>query len=45
MARLELRTMFEEIIPRLKNPKLIGEPKYVRSFFVNAIKEMNISFG
>jgi cholest-4-en-3-one 26-monooxygenase len=45
MARLELKTMFEEIIPRLKNPQLIGEPKYVRSFFVNAIKEMNISFG
>jgi cytochrome P450 len=44
LARLELNVMFEEIIPRLRNPKFEGEPKYVRSFFVNAMKEMNITF-
>ncbi|MEH6585066.1 MAG: cytochrome P450 [Halioglobus sp.] len=44
LARLELNVMFEEIIPRLRNPKFKGDPKYVRSFFVNAMKEMNITF-
>jgi len=44
LARLELRIMFEEIIPRLRNPKFRDQPKFVRSFFVNAMKEMNISF-
>ncbi len=44
LARLELNIMFEEIIPRLRNPKFKGEPQYVRSFFVNAMKEMNITF-
>lgn len=44
LARLELRVMFEEIIPRLHNPRLKGEPKFVRSFFVNAMKEMHITF-
>ena len=44
LARLELNVMFEEIIPRLRNPKFKDEPKYVRSFFVNAMKEMNITF-
>ena len=44
LARLELNVMFEEIIPRLRNPKFKEEPKYVRSFFVNAMKEMNITF-
>jgi len=44
LARLELNIMFEEIIPRLRNPRLNGEPKFVRSFFVNAMKELNISF-
>ena len=44
LARLELRIMFEEIIPRLRHPRLKDEPKFVRSFFVNAIKEMNITF-
>ena len=44
LARLELRIMFEEIIPRLRNPQCTDAPKFVRSFFVNAMKEMNISF-
>jgi len=44
LARLELNIMFEEIIPRLRNPRLSGEPKFVRSFFVNAMKEMRITF-
>ncbi|KZX57004.1 cytochrome [Halioglobus sp. HI00S01] len=44
LARLELNVMFEEIIPRLRNPKFAEEPQFVRSFFVNAMKEMRISF-
>lgn len=44
LARLELNVMFDEIIPRLRNPKFKDEPKFVRSFFVNAMKQMNISF-
>ena len=44
LARLELNVMFEEIIPRLRNPKFKDEPQYVRSFFVNAMKSMNITF-
>ncbi len=44
LARLELNIMMEEIIPRLRNPKFKDDPRYVRSFFVNAMKEMNITF-
>jgi cytochrome P450 len=44
LARLELRLMMEEIIPRLRNPKFVEDVKYVRSYFVNGIKEMNITF-
>jgi cytochrome P450 len=44
LARLELNIMFEEIIPRLRNPKFAAEPQFVRSFFVNALKEMRITF-
>ena len=44
LARLELKTMMEEIIPRLRNPKFKDDPQFVRSFFVNAMKEMNIIF-
>ncbi len=44
LARLELNIMMEEIIPRLRHPQFSGPPKYVRSFFVNAMKEMKITF-
>ena len=36
--------MFEEIIPRLRQPQFAAEPLFVRSFFVNAMKAMQIRF-
>jgi cytochrome P450 len=44
LARLELKVIFEELLPRLRNPRFKGEPRFVRSYFVNSIKEMNITF-
>ncbi|WP_369409789.1 cytochrome P450 [Zhongshania aquimaris] len=44
LARLELQVMFEEIITRLRNPSLQGEIAYIRSYFVNGIKNMRIRF-
>lgn len=44
LARMELQLMFEEIIPRLRNPQFTEPVKYVRDYFVNSIKEMKITF-
>ena len=44
LARMELNIMFEEIIPRLRNPRFVSPVKYVRDNFVNGIKEMQIPF-
>lgn len=44
LARMELQLMFEEIIPRLRNPQFAEPVKYVRDYFVNSIKEMKITF-
>ena len=45
LARLEMRVMFEEIIPRLRNPKLVDDKiAYTRSNLVNGIKRMHITF-
>lgn len=44
LARLELQVIFEEVIPRLRNPKLVGEIRYTRSNLVNGIKAMPITF-
>ncbi|MEH6551732.1 MAG: cytochrome P450 [Pseudomonadales bacterium] len=44
LARLELRVVMEEVISRLRNPKLVGEVSYTRSALVNGIKSMPITF-
>ncbi len=44
LARLELQVIFEEIIPRLRNPKLVGPISWLRSNFISGIKEMHITF-
>jgi len=44
LARLEMPVMLEEILPRLKNPKLSGDITYMRSAFINTIKAMPIVF-
>jgi cytochrome P450 len=42
LARMEIRLMFEELIPRLKTIELNGEIRRVRSNFVNGIKTLPV---
>jgi cytochrome P450 len=44
LARKELVVMFEEMIPRLRNPKLLGEPRNLVSSFIPGIKQMHVAF-
>lgn len=44
LARLELLIIMQEIIPRLRNPKVAGDIKYTRSALVNGIRKMDITF-
>jgi cytochrome P450 len=43
LARLEMRIMFETLLPRLADIRLAGEVRRVRSNFVNGIKEMPVA--
>jgi len=44
LAKEEMRIMFEQILPRIREPKFAGPVKYMRSFFISGIKEMPITF-
>jgi cytochrome P450 len=44
LARKELCIMFEEIVPRLRNPQLVASPHNLVSNFIPGIKRMNITF-
>ena len=42
LARMEIRLMFEELIPRLASIELDGDVTRVRSNFVNGIKKFPV---
>ncbi|MEU8248093.1 cytochrome P450 [Nonomuraea sp. NPDC048916] len=43
LARLEIRIMFEELLPRLADIRFAGDIRRVRSNFVNGIKELPVT--
>jgi cholest-4-en-3-one 26-monooxygenase len=44
LARLELKVIFEEILRRIRNPRLNGEINWLRSNFIHGIKAMPVAF-
>ena len=44
LAKLEMRILFEELLPRLKSVSLDGEVKMTQAFFVNGPKKLPIRF-
>jgi len=44
LAKMEMRILFEELLPRLKSLKLAGEPKMSQAVFVNGLKSLPIEF-
>ena len=44
LARLELNAIFDEMVPRLRNPEFAGPVRRLRSNFINGMKEMKVEF-
>jgi len=44
LARMEMRILYEELLPKLKSVRLNGEAKLSESFFVNGLKTLPIAF-
>ena len=44
LAKMEMRILFEELLPRLKSVSLAGEPKMSEGVFVNGPKSVPIRF-
>lgn len=45
LARMEMRILMEELLPRLASLELAGEPKRVESVFVGGLKRLPIRFA
>jgi len=44
LARMEMRILYEELLPRLKAVELNGEPRMSQAVFVNGLKTLPIAF-
>jgi len=44
LARLELEVIFAELLRRVRNPRFDGEISWLRSNFINGIKQMPVAF-
>ncbi len=44
LARMEMKALFEALLPRLKSVRLAGEPRYIESSFVNGLKSLPIVY-
>jgi cytochrome P450 len=44
LARMEVRSLFRELLPRLEHIELAGEPTWVKAYFVQGPKSVPISY-
>ena len=44
LARMEIRALFAELLPRLKSIELAGEPQNTRANFVSGLKSLPVRF-
>ncbi len=44
LAKMEMRILYEELLPRLKSVELAGEPRMSQAVFVNGLKTLPIRF-
>ncbi|HEY5008555.1 MAG TPA: cytochrome P450 [Caulobacteraceae bacterium] len=45
LAKMEMRILYEELLPRLKSIELAGEPRMSQAVFVNGLKSLPIRFA
>ena len=44
LARMEIRALFKELLPRLEHIELAGEPTWIKAYFVQGPKRVPISY-
>jgi cytochrome P450 len=44
LAKMEMRILYEELLPRLKSVELVGKPRMSEALFVNGPKSLPIRF-
>ena len=45
LARIEMKALFEELIPRIESIELDGDPEHIRAFWVTGLKRLPIKYN
>ncbi len=45
LARMEMNSLFTELVPRLESIELTGEPEYSQTIFVGGLKHLPIRYS
>ena len=45
LARIEMKALFEELIPRIDSIELDGDPEHIRAFWVTGLKKLPIKYS
>ena len=45
LARIEMKALFEELIPQLQNVELDGDPQHIKAFWVSGLKKLPIKYN
>ena len=44
LARIEMKALFEELIPRIQSVELDGDPQHIKAFWVSGLKKLPIRY-
>lgn len=44
LARIEMKALFEELMPRIESVELDGDPEYIKAFWVTGLKKLPIKY-
>jgi hypothetical protein len=44
LARIEMKALFEELLPRIESVELDGDPQHIKAFWVSGLKKLPIKY-
>ncbi len=45
LARIEMKALFKELMPRIESMELDGDPEYIKAFWVTGLKKLSVKYN
>ena len=44
LAKLEMQSLFEELVPRIRHVELAGKPRWIDAYWISSLKNLPIRY-